>query len=187
MNARLRTQLLAWLPIMVGLAVLYVPSLYDLFAGIWSSDEQMHGPIVLGISLWLLHRNWGAMEQAAQGQQISHWGWPIFVFGLLLYAVGRSQDILLFEIGSVIWLLIGLGLLQRGTAALKAQWFALFFMLFMVPLPVTFVDIVTMPMKLAVSYVAENVLYWAGYADMKFTGGPATALSLYAGGHATSV
>jgi hypothetical protein len=30
--------------------VLYVPSLYDLFTGIWSSDEQMHGPIVLGMS-----------------------------------------------------------------------------------------------------------------------------------------
>jgi hypothetical protein len=44
----LQTQLLAWLPIIIGLAVLYVPSLYDLFTGIWSSDEQMHGPIVLG-------------------------------------------------------------------------------------------------------------------------------------------
>lgn len=42
------TQLLAWLPISIGLAVLYVPSLYDLFTGILSSDEQMHGPIVLG-------------------------------------------------------------------------------------------------------------------------------------------
>jgi len=43
------------------------------------------------------------------------------------------------------------------------QWFALFFMLFMVPLPGAVVDTVTMPMKMAVSYVAENVLYWAGY------------------------
>ena len=163
MPTRLRTQLLAWLPIMVGLAVLYVPSLVDLFRGIWSSDEQMHGPIVLGISLWLLHRNWGAMEQAAQGQQPNNWGWPIFVFGLLLYAVGRSQDILMFEIGSAIWLLVGLGLLQRGTAALKVQWFALFFMLFMVPLPGAVVDTVTMPMKMAVSYMAEQILYWAGY------------------------
>jgi exosortase B len=58
---------------------------------------------------------------------------------------------------------VGLGLLQRGTAALKVQWFALFFMLFMVPLPGAVVDTVTMPMKMAVSYVAENVLYWAGY------------------------
>ena len=46
-------QLVPWLPIILGLAVLYLPSLYDLFTGIWSSDEQMHGPIVLGISLGL--------------------------------------------------------------------------------------------------------------------------------------
>ena len=158
-----RAGLIAWLPIIIGLAVLYVPSLFDLFTGIWSSDEQMHGPIVLGISLWLMHRNWGAMELAAQGKPTSNWGWPVFVFGLLLYALGRSQDILMFEIGSVIWLLVGLILLQRGTAALKVQWFALFFMLFMVPLPGVVVDTVTMPMKMAVSYVAEHVLFWAGY------------------------
>jgi len=158
-----RTELLAWFPIIVGLVVLYAPSLYDLFNGIWSSDEQLHGPIVLGISVWLMYRNWPAMEAASQWAPTSPWGWPIFVFGLLLYALGRSQDILLFEIGSAIWLITGLILLQRGSAALKVQWFALFFMLFMVPLPGAVVDAVTMPMKMAVSYVAENILYWAGY------------------------
>lgn len=158
-----RTELLAWFPIILGLAVLYLPSLYELFTGIWSQDEQMHGPIVLGISVWLLCRNWSAMELAAKGHESSNWGWPIFVFGLLLYALGRSQGILMFEIGSVIWLLVGLLLMQRGSAALKAQWFALFFMLFMVPLPGVVVDTVTMPMKMAVSYVAEHVLYWIGY------------------------
>ena len=156
-------QLLPWLPIILGLAVLYLPSLYDLFTGIWSSDDQMHGPIVLGISVWLLYRNWPTMEAAAQGKKTSNWGWPIFIVGLMLYALGRSQDTLLFEIGSVIWILVGLLLLQRGTAALKAQWFALFFMLFMIPLPGPIVDTVTMPMKLAVSYVAEHMLFWVGY------------------------
>jgi exosortase B len=142
---------------------MYGPSLYDLLTGIWSSQEQMQGPIVLGVSVWLLHRNWPAMEAAAQGQAPRAWGWPVFVLSLLLYALGRSQDILMFEVGSVIWLLAGLMLLLRGPAALKAQWFALFFMLFMVPLPGAVVDAVTMPMKMAVSYVAENVLFWAGY------------------------
>lgn len=123
----------------------------------------MHGPIVLGISVWLLYRNWGAMEAAAYDRNTSRWGWPVFVFGLLLYALGRSQDILMLEIGSVIWLLVGLLLLQRGVAALKVQWFALFFMLFMVPLPGAVVDTVTMPMKMAVSYAAEHVLFWFGY------------------------
>ena len=154
---------MAWLPLIIGLAVLYVPSLVDLFKGIWSKDEQMHGPIVLGISCWLIYSNWPTMLQASQSDKPSAWGWPIFVIGLLLYALGRSQDILLFEIGSVIWLLIGIALLNLGPKALKAQWFALFFMLFMVPLPGAIVDTVTMPMKMAVSYVAEHVLFWAGY------------------------
>jgi exosortase B len=158
-----RSEFLTWLPIIGGLAVLYLPSLYGLVTGIWSKDEHMHGPIVFGISVWLLYRNWPAMEKAAEGCPASAWGWPIFIFGLLLYSLGRSQDILLFEIGSVIWLLIGLLLLKKGAAAARAQWFAFFFMLFMVPLPGAVVDTVTLPMKMAVSYVAEHVLFWVGY------------------------
>lgn len=154
---------MAWLPVIIGLAVLYIPSLYDLFQGTWSQDEQMHGPIVLGIACWLIYTNWPAMVGASYGDTPSAWGWPLFVIGLLLYALGRSQDILLFEIGSVIWLLMGIALLNLGPRALKVQWFALFFMLFMVPLPGVVVDTVTMPMKMAVSYVAEHVLFWAGY------------------------
>jgi exosortase B len=152
-----------WLPVIAGLLVLYVPSLVDLFRGIWSQDEQMHGPIVLSISVWLIYRNWPAMMAASEGKPTHGSGWFFFVFALLLYALGRSQDILLFEIGSVIWLLIGIGLLTRGVAAVKAQWFALFFMLFMVPLPGVIVDTVTLPMKMAVSYVAEVILFWVGY------------------------
>lgn len=156
-------ELRVWIPVISGLAVLYLPSLYELFTGIWASDAQMHGPIVLGISCWLIYRNWPAMQTAAADDRPSAWGWLVFVFGLLLYALGRSQDILMFEIGSVIWLLAGIGLLNLGPQSLKAQWFALFFMLFMVPLPGAVVDTVTMPMKMAVSYVAEHVLFWFGY------------------------
>ncbi|MDP1633877.1 MAG: exosortase B, partial [Gallionellaceae bacterium] len=99
----------------------------------------------------------------SEGKATSAAGWPVFVVGLLLYIVGRSQDILLFEIGSLIWLLTGILLLTRGGAAVKAQWFALFFMLFMIPLPGPIVDALTMPMKTAVSYITEHLLYWAGY------------------------
>jgi exosortase B len=154
---------LPWLPILLGLCVLYVPTLADLFRTTWSREENVHGPIVLAISLWLIHRNWAAMEAVAQGRRGSPWGWVPVCVALLLYPLGRSQGIGVLEIGSVVWLLAGLILLLRGWAALKAQWFALFFMLFMVPLPPQVVDVVTMPMKMAVSYVAENVLYAVGY------------------------
>lgn len=155
--------LLVWLPIIAGLAILYVPSLIDLFTGIWSTDEQKHGPIVLAVACWLAWRNWPAMWQASEGKATSIWGWPIFVFGLMLYIVGRSQGILIFEIGSVLWLLAAILLITRGAAAIKAQWFALFFMLFMIPLPSVLVDAVTMPMKMAVSIVAEHILFWLDY------------------------
>jgi exosortase B len=155
--------LLAWLPVITGMLVLYAPTLFDLFRGPWSEDGQMHGPIVLGISVWLMYRNWPAMQLASEGRAPSVWGWPLLTIGLLLYATGRSQGIGLFETGSVIWMLIALLLLLRSGAALKAQWFALFFMLFMIPLPGSVVDLVTLPMKMAVSYVAEHVLFWAGY------------------------
>ena len=158
-----RVELMHWLPVIMGLLVLYAPTLFDLFRGTWSQDEQMHGPIVLGISIWLIYRNWPAMMAVSDGEH-SHWsGWLFAVFALLLYALGRSQDILIFEVGSVIWLLIGVTLLNRGVKAVKAQWFALFFMLFMVPLPSQVVDLVTLPMKMAVSYVAEVILFWVGY------------------------
>lgn len=162
-GVHLRSPLLVWLPIIAGLLALYIPSLVDLFRTIWSTDEQKHGPIVLAVACWLAYRKWPQMWSLSEGRPTSVAGWPIFVFGLLLYIVGRSQDILLFEIGSVIWLLAGVLLLTRGIAALKAQWFALFFMLFMIPLPSPVVDAVTMPMKMAVSQVAEQVLYGAGY------------------------
>lgn len=158
-----RCLLLAWAPIIIGLAVLYVPSLIDLFQGIWRSDDQLHGPIVLSISIWLMVKKWPTMIKVSIGHPPSPWGWALFLIGLLLYVLGRSQDILAFEVGSVIWLLAGTVLLKRGRAALATQSFALFFMLFMVPLPNVVVDTVTMPMKMAVSYVAEHILYWAGY------------------------
>ncbi len=155
---------LIWLPIIAGLVVLYLPSLIDLLSGIWSSDQQQHGPIVLSIACWMIYRKWPDMLHASEGESTAPaLGWSIFISGLLLYAVGRSQGIHLFEIGSVIWLLAALLLIMRGKRALKAMWFPLFFMLFMIPLPSAVVDAVTMPMKMAVSYVAENVLFWAGY------------------------
>lgn len=152
-----------WIALIIGLLVMYVPSLYDLLTGIWSKDDQMHGPIVLSISIWLIYRNWPAMELAAKGRKPSAWGWPAFIIGLLLYSLGRSQGILIFEVGSLLFYLIGIILLHKGIEALKTQWFTLFFMLFMIPLPSVVVETMTMPMKMAVSYSAENILYWAGY------------------------
>ena len=155
--------MLDWLPVVIGLLVLYVPSIYSLFVGIWGSDEQAHGPIVLGIACWLIYRKWPHMWSVSEGQPTARIGWVVLAVGLLLYAFGRSQAIILFEVGSVLWVIAGTLLIMRGKVALKAQWFPLFFMLFMIPLPSPIVDALTLPMKTVVSYAAEHVLFWFGY------------------------
>lgn len=153
----------AWVLVVLGLAAMYVPSFVDLFRGSWSTSEQAHGPIVLAVSIWLLYRQWPVMKAASKESTPTAWGWTALIIGLLLYIIGRSQDILIFEIGSLIWMLIAIVLLFVGRRALMVLWFPLFFMLFMVPLPGPVVDTLTLPMKMAVSYMADVILFAAGY------------------------
>ncbi len=162
-SAAHRSNLAPWLIILVGLAIMYVPSFVDLFRTIWSTDEQAHGPIVLALSIWLLYRKRDEVAAFHDKGETSWLGWPVLVFGGLLFALGRSQQIYLAEIGSLVWIVSGVVLLQCGTRALRVLWFALFFMLFMIPLPGFVVETLTQPMKMAVSWAAENILFALGY------------------------
>ena len=145
-----------------GFALLYVPAYADLARTIWATDEQGHGPIILAVSAWLIYVK--RHEVAAMPAAPLPWlGWPLLVFALLLYAVGRSQDIIMFEISSQIVLLVAVLLLFLGRQALRVLWFPLLFMIFMIPLPGALVAAVTAPLKSAVSAVASNLLYQLGY------------------------
>ena len=150
-------------PVLLGLFALYIPTFYDLFNGLWATEEQAHGPIILFLSLWLIYRQWPEMIKKSESKPTSVWGWIFFFIALLLYIIGRSQQILVFEMVSFIIALVAILLIKRSSSALKAMWFPIFFLLFMIPLPGQLVSLLTMPMKMAVSYVAEHILFWANY------------------------
>ncbi len=151
-----------WVPVVVGLCALYLPTYASLWNGVWNSEEQGHGPLILAVVVWLI---WQQRFVLISGVAVPRnaLGWPILLLGLLMYVVGRSQDILLFEVGSHIPVFVGVLLLTRGTSALRALWFPLFFIVFMIPLPSVFVDALTGPLKRHVSEIAEHVLYLIGY------------------------
>lgn len=150
-------------PILFGLTVLYVPTFFDLFTGLWSTEEQAHGPIIFLLALWLMFRLWPAMLKQSTPTPSNKLGWLLMTIGLLLYIIGRSQQVHIFEVGSIIWIFSAILLIKFGVSALKILWFPLFFMLFMIPLPGTLIILLTMPMKMAVSYVTEHILFWADY------------------------
>jgi exosortase B len=146
----------------VGFAALYLPTYAALARVVWPTDEQGHGPIILAVSLWLLWRK--RHEIAAFPLHRGNFFGPlILVTGLLLYVLGRSQSILMFEFASQILVLVGVVLYFLGPSALRAIWFPLFFMIFMIPWPEVLVATVTGPLKSAVSSVAADMLYGLNY------------------------
>lgn len=151
----------AFWPVIIGFIVLAIPTYLNLINTIWNESDQAHGPLVLMVVLYLFYDKRAAFELPSKPANVA--GWLLFVFSLLCYVIGRSQDILILDMGAQIMLIAALILLFKGWKVLFALWFPLFFMVFMVPLPGFFVDAVTMPMKIAVSQVAEHVLYWFDY------------------------
>lgn len=154
---------LYWFPMVVGLLLLYVPTYQTLASDIWSSDEQGHGPIILLISMFLFWLKKDVFLTSETGVTTSLFGFLLLILGFVLYVVGRSQQVLLFEVGSQIVVLLSVIIVMLGLNAAKKLWFPLFFLVFMIPLPGSVVDFLTMPMKIAVSTLAEYVLYALEY------------------------
>lgn len=151
-----------WLPIVAGLLILYVPTFYDLSRTLWATDEYAHGPIILAVVVWLIWDNRQALlAPPARTAPVS--GLALLILGLLLYVLGRSQGIMIFQVGSLVPILAGVLLAMRGGPGLRAMWFVLIFIAYLVPLPGFFVDSMTLPLKQGVSVVATQILYAAGY------------------------
>lgn len=148
--------------VVAGFALLYLPTYMDLSTTVWASDEQGHGPIILAVAGWLLFRLRDRIAALPNARNT----WPGMVLlgaGLLTFAVGRSQYITIFEVGSQILVIAGLLAVFKGPAAVRLAAFPLFFLLFMIPLPGQLVAAVTTPLKSAVSFCAEYILYGLGY------------------------
>jgi len=142
--------------------VLYVPTFYDAATTFWQTDENGHGPLILAVVVWLFWQQ-RAIVLASQSDSAPVWGIALLVPGLLVYVIGRAVGVALLEVGSLAPVLAGVLLAMRGWPALRALWFPIFFIVFMIPLPGIFVDALTGPLKQYVSQIAAQILYVAGY------------------------
>lgn len=152
------------LPIIIGLLLLYTPTYHTAVTETWKYEDQAHGPIIILVVLYLFWTDKAFFFNRPVTSSRAPWyGWTILLFGLFSYLVGHIFEILILELGSQIPVLAGILLITCGWSAIRTFWFALFFLVFMIPLPGFIVDSVTLPMKIAVSYVAEFILHGIGY------------------------
>lgn len=156
---------LAWGVMLAAFALAYGLTFNDLMRGLWQTDQNSHGPIVLAVATWFFVHQSRAI--AAQGDVRIHsrpmLGWPLIALAVVFYAVGRSQALVSLEVASLIPMLLGAVLVLFGGDVAKRLWFAFFFLFFMIPLPGSVIDAVTQPMKILVSIGAENLMATLGY------------------------
>ncbi len=151
-----------WLWVAAGVAALYLPSYWNAAHGLWQTDEFGHAPLILGIVAWLF---WQSRQAIAEAPTAPHRGSGglLLALGLALYALGRTAGLSSVEFASQLFVASAVLLLLKGTQALRAAWFPVFYLIFMVPLPGTLVDALTEPLKHWISIIVVDVLHAVGY------------------------
>lgn len=151
-----------WLPIVLGLLLLYVPTYRDISAVFWARENGAPGVVVVAIWFWLLWRERAALAVEAHTPLGSALGWVALAVGAVLYTLGRSQQLFQLEAGSQLFIMPGIALVMLGAASTRRLWFVWLFLAFTVPLPGSFMDALLVPLKEFVAAVVTESLYMVG-------------------------
>lgn len=153
---------MVWMAVLAGFACMFVPVYWAATTGLWTDDNHAHGAIILVVVLWLF---WTLRHQidSAPNAPSPALGWPIFIFGLLVFVAGRTVNISILEMAAQPLVILGVLLIVKGTNAARIAWFPIFYLVFMIPLPGILVDSVTGPLKNWISVIVVEALHWVGY------------------------
>lgn len=144
------------------MAALYGPSYWTAANGIWQTDEFGHAPLIFFVAVWLAWRV-RPIVMAVPSRPAYFPGWGILALGLASYLVGRAFNVSSVEFLSQIFVASAAVLLLRGWGGMRAAWFPVLFLIFMVPLPGTLIDAITGPLKGWISSIVVEVLHGIGY------------------------
>lgn len=147
---------------LMAYVLFYAQTYATLMRDTWSTDDQGHGPMIIAASAFLMWQRRNAVF-ADQARPAPFAGSVLLMLALVAYTVGHSQSVIEIEALSQIPVLMAGLLLIHGWSAVRKVWFPLAFLLFSMPLPGALTQMITMPLKLAVSIVAEQFMYWMGY------------------------
>ena len=141
---------------LVALAVI-APTTYRLGTQVWSREFGAHGPIVLATGAWLLWRRLPAMTaDGISGNAFLTFG--LSALSLAVYVFGRAYDLLSLEAGG----LYGFGLAvlydRFGLRTMLKNWFPIFYLGLLLPVPMWMLDEFTAPLKLLVSTLAAGIV-----------------------------
>jgi len=139
-----------------------VPTFYRLFTYGWKQSDYTHGPLILLVFLWLVWRSRDFFSLPGD-DRLQPGFLALFLFGLVLYAFGVTNRVMMFEAGSLVPVLLGASGFLHGRAAARMMFFPAAYLIFLVPPPLFFIDFVTSPLKRFVAAASEPLLAMLGY------------------------
>jgi exosortase len=146
-----------FLPLIVGLAFLAVPTAITLSGQTWSTEAGAQGPLVLCTGAWLLWRIGPELrESAAPGQPLITAA--VLILSLAVYVFGRAYDFITFEAAGAYGAGTAMLHARFGARAMIKHWFPFLYLAFVIPPPEYILVHLTAPLKQFVSLVSTSWL-----------------------------
>jgi exosortase len=146
----------------LGLLALAVPTLVTLASQYWTTEDGVHGPIILATGLWLIWREREVIiEKAAP---TGGWLWVLPFLALSAAWVFAYIFSMLSVVTASFYLIMVLaGVVYLGFGVMRRLWFPVLYLAFVVRPPGSFVDEMTQPLKIWISGAAVDLLHLFGY------------------------
>jgi exosortase len=144
-----------WIPFGLWVAAFFpvYPNLFDA----WMNDSNnSHGLLVPIISAFFIWRLIPLLQELPKKPDVR--GLLILVAALTLYLLSYAGGIAVVSRAMIVFSLVGLVLYNYGPAVLKLLYFPLLFMLFMVPVPISIMGLVSLPLQRLATDIAAVVI-----------------------------
>ncbi len=144
------------------LLALYIPTFYKLFSYGWRITDYTHGPLILLVFIYLIFRKKEVFYNSLD-DRFHILSFFLLFTGSLMYALGSIHKVVMIESFSLIPVFLGTAGFLFGNEAFKKFLFPSVFLIFLVPPPLFFIDMITSPLKMFVATLSESLLKVAGY------------------------
>ena len=157
-----RSMTIADLTLIIGAAIIVIPTMFQVGQFNWTTEQGGHGPIVLATGVWLLWRE--ITTSSAERRPGNALVGALLLAAMLgVYILARITGILEIEALAMYGALITGGYLLFGGKLIRSIWFPLLYLSLALPPPDSVVAAITQPIKIAISQWAVSLLYAVGY------------------------
>jgi len=138
------------------LVAVFYPVYPDLVNAWMHQQDNSYGILVPFLSLYFI---WNRRDKlTAVPQQSANWGFVLLTISLLIYLLALVGGVAFISRLMLVWAFAGLVLYVYGWPRFKVLSFPLIFLLFMVPVPVSIVGLITLPLQTFATKVSAGLI-----------------------------